>query len=75
MIKKTTKEDVKNQLRAKIIAKGWSVPQVAEKLGELYRKDYSGENLNNKLRRGTIQYKEVLDIAEIIGFKIKWIEK
>lgn len=30
------------------------------------------QNISNKLRRGTIKYSEILEIAEIIGCEIKW---
>ena len=33
------------------------------------------QNLSNKLRRGTITYNDVLLIAEILGYSIKWNKK
>ncbi|WP_302826333.1 hypothetical protein [Anaerofustis stercorihominis] len=33
------------------------------------------QNISNKLTRGTIKYKEVKEIADIIGFEIKWTRK
>lgn len=30
------------------------------------------QNISNKLRRGTIKYSEILEIAAIIGYEIKW---
>ena len=32
----------------------------------------SKQNLNNKLTRGTIKYSEVLEIADVLGYKIIW---
>ncbi|WP_245528255.1 hypothetical protein [Halanaerobium praevalens] len=41
-------------------------------LNEKYNRDDSVQNLSNKLSRGTIKYKEVKEIADIIGAKIDW---
>jgi hypothetical protein len=41
-------------------------------LNEKYNRNDSVQNLSNKLARGTIKYKEVKEIADIIGAKIKW---
>ena len=64
-----------NEIKARIIESGWTITDVAEKLSNKYNKTYSSQNLSNKLRRGTIQYQEVKDIADIIGYKIEWIKK
>ena len=33
------------------------------------------QNLSNKLSRGTIKYSEIKQIADILGYEIKWIKK
>ncbi|CCL55392.1 hypothetical protein [Clostridioides difficile] len=33
------------------------------------------QNINNKITRGTLKYEEAKEIADIIGYKIKWIKK
>lgn len=33
------------------------------------------QNISNKLSRGTIKYSEILEIADIIGYKIVWEKK
>ena len=67
--------NVGNEIKAKIIESGWTITDVASKLSNKYKKTYSSQNLSNKLRRQTIQYKEVKEIADIIGYEIKWIKK
>ena len=32
------------------------------------------QNISNKLTRGTIKYSEIREIANIIGYKIKWVK-
>ncbi|ACL69119.1 hypothetical protein [Halothermothrix orenii] len=66
---------IKDEIKAKIISKGWTIKDVAAELEKRYNSSYSPENLSNKLRRGTIKYQEVKDIADIIGYKIEWIKK
>ena len=33
------------------------------------------QNLSQKLKRNTIKYQEMLDIAEKLGYEIKWEKK
>ncbi len=44
--------------------------RLSEKMG----KNYSSNNLSNKLIRGSITYNEVLLIAEILGYKITFVD-
>ena len=37
-----------------------------------HNKNCSKQNLSNKLRKGTIRYDEMLVIADILGFEIKF---
>lgn len=48
--------------------------QVIDKINEKYGRNDTVQNLSNKLTRGTLKYKEALEIADIIGYKIEWIE-
>ncbi|WP_230869409.1 hypothetical protein [Iocasia frigidifontis] len=32
------------------------------------------QNLSNKIRQETIKYSEVKEIADILGYEIKWIK-
>lgn len=58
-----------------IAAAGMSLTEVAEILEEKYRKPYSVQNLNNKIRNRTLRLSEAEDIAEIIGYEIQWKKK
>ena len=33
------------------------------------------QNISNKLSRGTIKYSAIKEIADIIGYKIKWVKE
>ncbi|NLF82368.1 MAG: LLM class flavin-dependent oxidoreductase [Candidatus Gastranaerophilales bacterium] len=58
-----------------MVKKGFSVQKVVDALNKKYGRNDSGQNLTNKLHRGTLKYREALEIADVIGYKIEWIEK
>ena len=33
------------------------------------------QNLSQKLKRNTIKYQEMLDIADFLGYEIRWVKK
>lgn len=33
------------------------------------------QNLSQKLKRNTIKYQEMLDIADFLGYEIRWLKK
>lgn len=51
-----------------------TLKQLAQKIGEIQNKEYSLASLSQKLRNETISYKEVKLIAQILGYKIKFID-
>lgn len=67
--------DIKNEIKSKLAASGFTLTQVVEKMNEGLEvdKQTTVQNISNKLSRGTIKYSEVKEIAEIIGMKIEWI--
>ena len=64
------KEQIKSLLAAKNIKMKELCLLISEKMG----KDYSSNNLPNKLIRGSITYNEVLLIADILGYKITFVD-
>ena len=51
-----------------------TLKQLAQKIGEAQNKEYSLASLSQKLRNETISYKEIKLIAQILGYKIKFID-
>lgn len=66
--------DIKNEIKSKLAASGFTLTQVVEKMNEELEgeKQTTVQNISNKLSRGTIKYSEVKEIAKIIGMKIEW---
>lgn len=51
-----------------------TLKELAEKIGKAQNKNYSLASLSQKLRNETISYKEVKLIAQILGYKITFID-
>lgn len=66
---------VRDRVKAMIAMQGWTLTDVAKKLSERHPDcgRVSVQSLSNKLTRGTIQYAEVLEIAEIVGLEPHWL--
>lgn len=66
--------EIRNEIKSYIAASGWSMVQIVDKMNESRADEdkTTPQNISNKLTRGTIKYSEVKEIAEIIGYTIKW---
>lgn len=65
---------IHRQVKAYLALSDWKLTNVVEEMNKNRDKNNqtSIQNISNKLRRGTIKYSEILEIAEIIGCEIKW---
>ena len=52
-----------------------SLSDLAQSLGKRLSKPYSMQNLSNKLRNETITHREMLIIADILGYELKFVRK
>lgn len=66
---------IKNEIKALIVNSGMTMSDVIDGINKKYNKTESLSNLSNKLTRGTLKYREALEIADIIGYEIKWVKK
>ncbi|WP_235777824.1 LLM class flavin-dependent oxidoreductase [Clostridium culturomicium] len=66
---------LKEEIKGYIVSSGWTITQIAEELNRRNGCDYTMQNLSNKIRKEALKYSEVLEIADIIGYKIEWIKK
>lgn len=66
--------EIRNEIKAYIARSGWTMTDVVKKMNDtrLEGDRTTTQNLTNKLARGTIKYSEVLEIARVIGYEIKW---
>ena len=66
---------VREQVKTLLVEKNITMKELAELLSVKTSKKCSLANLSAKLTRGTLSYNEVLKIAEILGYEIKFINK
>lgn len=66
---------IKEDIKSIIVKSGWTMSDIVKELNIKYDRNDTVQNLSNKLTRETIKYREVLEIAEIIGCSVEWKEK
>ena len=67
--------NVKNEIKSIIVRSGMTMQQVVDLLSEEYGWSDSVSNLSAKLQRESIRYKEVLELADVLGYEIVWQKK
>ena len=67
--------NVRNELKAQIVRAGMTMQQVVDLLSDEYGWSDSVANLSAKLQRESIRYKEVLELADVLGYEIVWQKK
>ena len=64
--------NVRNEIKAQIIRTGMTMQQVVDLLSDEYGWSDSVSNLSAKLQRESIRYKEVVELADVLGYDIVW---
>lgn len=63
---------VRNEIKAQIVRAGYTMQEVVDRLHEEYGWSDSVSNLSAKLQRESIRYKEVMELADVLGYDIYW---
>ena len=63
-------EELRRQVKAMIVAKGFTMERLAEALNAKYYTRESKSNLSNKLVRGSLRYIDMQRIADVLGYTI-----
>ncbi len=66
---------VREQVKSLLAEKNITMKELVQMLSARMGRDYSLANFSAKLVRGSLSYNEVLIIAEILGYEIKFIDK
>lgn len=66
---------VRNEIKAQIIRAGFTMQEVVDLLAEEYDWSDSVSNLSAKLQRESIRYKEVVELADVLGCDIVWVKR
>ena len=63
---------VRNEIKAQIVRAGSTMQEEVDLLHEEYGWSDSVSNLSAKLQRESIRYKEVVELADVLGYEIIW---
>ena len=63
---------IRNEIKAQIVRAGFTMQEVLELLSDEYGWSNSVSNLSAKLQRECIRYKEVVELADVLGYDIVW---
>ena len=55
-----------------MVARGHTYKSVAQLLNSKLGLNVTAQSLNNKLARGSLRYIDAKNIADVLGYKIKW---
>ncbi len=66
--------EIRNEIKSYIAKSGMTLTDIVAEYNKTHEPTTT-QNISNKLSRGTIKYQEIVDMAEIMGFKIIWEKK
>ena len=69
------KSSIRNEIKAQIIRAGYTMQEVVDLLHDEYGWSDSVSNLSAKLQRESIRYKEVVELADVLGCDIVWVKR
>ena len=61
-----------NEIKAQIVRAGFTMQELVDRLSDEYDWSDSVSNLSAKLQRESIRYKEVVELADVLGYDIVW---
>lgn len=63
---------VKEDIKVLLLYSDKSLTELSQMLSKKYGKNVTVQGLSRKINKGTIKYEEVKDIAELLGYKIRF---
>ena len=67
--------NVRNEIKAQIVRAGFTMQEVVDRLADEYDWSDSVSNLSAKLQRESIRYKEVIELADVLGYDVVWVKR
>ena len=64
--------NVRNEIKAQIVRAGFTMQEVVDRLAVEHDWTARVSNLSAKLQRESIRYKEVIELADVLGYDIVW---
>jgi len=66
------KMEIRNEIKSYIVREGYTLSEVVEILADEYGWSTSVPNLSGKLRRGSLRYREAIELANVLGYDLVW---
>lgn len=66
---------LKNDLKGIIAKQGFTIKQVNDELNRRHGTNYTSQNFSNRLRKETFSYNEVVEILDVVGYRVEWAKK
>ena len=66
------KSNLRNEIKSYIVRQGMTMQEVVDLLRDEHDWSDSVSNLSNKLQRESIRYKEVVELADVLGYDLIW---
>lgn len=64
--------NIRNEIKAQIVRAEYTMQELVDKLHDEYGWSDSVSNLSAKLQRQSIRYREVVELAEALGYELIW---
>ena len=65
----------RNEIKARIVGAGLTMQETLDRLHRQYGWSDSASNFSNKLQRNSLRYREVVELADVIGYENADIER
>lgn len=66
---------IRNEIKSQIVRAGFTMQEVVDRLAEEYDWSDNVSNLSAKLQGESIRYKEVVELADVLGCDIVWVKR
>lgn len=66
------KSNIRNEVKAQIVRAGFTMQELVDRLHDDYGWSDSVSNLSAKLQRESIRYREIIELADVLGYEIVW---
>lgn len=67
--------DIRNEIKAQIVRSGFTMQELVDRLHDDFGWSDSVSNLSAKLQRKSIRYREVVELADVLGYELVWQRK
>ena len=64
--------NIRNEIKAQIVHARFTMQEVVDLLADEYGWSDSISNFSNKLTRGSLCYREAIQLADVMGYDLVW---